>query len=267
VAVLLELDGLSKSYGALKVIDDLSVRLEDGEALGVVGPNGAGKTTMLHLAAGQLRPDAGRVRLDGRDVTGLPARARCQLGMARTYQVPQPFSGMTVYENVLVGATFGGGGPAGGVRGTPKGCPGLSDPLLAPRRAGDGDAHAAGLEALELAGLTAGANRLAGSLTLLERKRLELARALATGPRVLLLDEVAGGLTEPEVHQLVATIRRVRQAGVSIVWIEHIVHALLSVADRIVAINFGRKLIEGDPRTVMASPEVRDVYLGAEALP
>ncbi|MDF2740737.1 MAG: transporter ATP-binding protein, partial [Actinomycetia bacterium] len=107
----------------------------------------------------------------------------------------------------------------------------------------------------------------AGSLTLLERKRLELARALATGPRVLLLDEVAGGLTEPEVHQLVATIRRVRQAGVSIVWIEHIVHALLSVADRIVAINFGRKLIEGDPRTVMASPEVRDVYLGAEALP
>ncbi|HEV3014027.1 MAG TPA: ABC transporter ATP-binding protein, partial [Actinomycetota bacterium] len=153
--------------------------------------------------------------------------------------VPQPFSGMTVYENVLVGATFGGGG----------------------------DGHAASLEALGLAGLTAGANRLAGSLTLLERKRLELARALATGPRVLLLDEVAGGLTEPEVHQLVATIRRVRQAGVSIVWIEHIVHALLSVADRIMAINFGRKLIEGDPRTVMASPEVRDVYLGAEALP
>jgi branched-chain amino acid transport system ATP-binding protein len=252
VAALLELDGLSKSYGALKVIDDLSVRLEDGEALGVVGPNGAGKTTMLHLAAGQLRPDAGRVRLDGRDVTGLPAQARCQLGMARTYQVPQPFSGMTVYENVLVGATFGGG-------------PGGSGP--APRTAGDGEAHTASLAALELAGLTAGANRLAGSLTLLERKRLELARALATGPRVLLLDEVAGGLTEPEVHQLVATIRQVRQAGVSIVWIEHIVHALLSVADRIVAINFGRKLIEGDPRTVMASPEVRDVYLGAEALP
>ena len=239
MAPLLELEGLSKSFGALKVIDDLDVRLDEGEALGVVGPNGAGKTTMLHLAAGQLRPDAGRVRLDGRDVTGLPARARCQLGLARTYQVPQPFSGMTVYENVLVGATFGG----------------------------NADAHGASLEALELAGLTAGANRLAGSLTLLERKRLELARALATGPRVLLLDEVAGGLTEPEVHQLVATIGRVRQAGVSIIWIEHVVHALLSMADRIVAINFGRKLIEGDPRTVMASPEVRDVYLGAEAIP
>jgi branched-chain amino acid transport system ATP-binding protein len=252
LSAVLELEGLSKSYGALKVIDDLSVRLEDGEALGVVGPNGAGKTTMLHLAAGQLRPDAGRVRLAGRDVTGLPARARCQLGLARTYQVPQPFSGMTVYENVLVGATFGGGGPGG--------------PSLAPRWT-SGDPHGASLEALELAGLTAGANRLAGSLTLLERKRLELARALATGPRVLLLDEVAGGLTEPEVHQLVATIGRVRQAGVSIIWIEHVVHALLSMADRVVAINFGRKLIEGDPRTVMASPEVRDVYLGAEAIP
>jgi branched-chain amino acid transport system ATP-binding protein len=239
VAALLELEGLSKSYGALKVIDDLDVRLDEGEALGVVGPNGAGKTTMLHLAAGQLRPDAGRVRLDGRDVTGLPARARCQLGLARTYQVPQPFTGMTVYENVLVGATFGG---------TTR------------------EAHGAALEAMELAELTTKANRLAGSLTLLERKRLELARALATGPRVLLLDEVAGGLTEPEVHQLVATVRQVRRAGVAIVWIEHIVHALLSVADRIVAINFGRKLIEGDPHTVMASPEVRDVYLGAEAI-
>jgi branched-chain amino acid transport system ATP-binding protein len=238
VGPLLALEGLSKSFGALKVIDDLDVRLDEGEALGVVGPNGAGKTTMLHLAAGQLRPDAGRVRLGGRDITGLPARARCQLGLARTYQVPQPFSGMTVYENVLVGATFGG----------------------------DGEAHGAALAALELAELTGYANRLAGSLTLLERKRLELARALATGPRVLLLDEVAGGLTEPEVHQLVATIGRVRQAGVSIVWIEHIVHALLSLVDRIVAINFGRKLIEGEPRAVMASSEVRDVYLGVEAI-
>jgi branched-chain amino acid transport system ATP-binding protein len=239
VAAFLELDGVSKAYGALKVIDHLSVQLDAGEALGVVGPNGAGKTTMLHLAAGQLRPDAGRVRFDGRDVTDLPARTRCQLGMARTWQIPQPFVGMTVYENVLVGASFG--------------------------RTGDGgDAHQASLDALEAAELEARANRLAGALSLLELKRLELARALATGPRVLLLDEIAGGLTEPEVHQLVATIRRLRAAGVSIVWIEHIVHALLSVVDRIVAVDFGRKLIEGDPHTVMASPEVRDVYLGSE---
>jgi branched-chain amino acid transport system ATP-binding protein len=240
MAASLELERVSKTYGALKVIDDLSVRLDAGEALGVVGPNGAGKTTMLQLAAGQLRADAGRVRLEGRDVTGLPARTRCQLGMAVTHQVPRPFVGMTAYENVLVGATFGRGG-------------------------GDGDPHLASLEALEAVELTGRANRLAGTLPLLELKRLELARALATGPRVLLLDEIAGGLTEAEVHQLVATIRRLRAAGVSIVWIEHIVHALLSVVDRIVAINFGRKLIEGDPRTVMASPEVRDVYLGSEA--
>ena len=241
MATSLELEGVSKAYGALKVIDDLSVRLDAGEALGVVGPNGAGKTTMLQLAAGQLRPDAGRVRLEGRDVTDLPARTRCQLGMAVTHQVPRPFVGMTVYENVLVGATFGRAGRA------------------------DGDAHQASLEALEAVVLTGRANRLAGTLPLLELKRLELARALATGPRVLLLDEIAGGLTEAEVHQLVATIRRLRGAGVSIVWIEHIVHALLSVVDRIVAINFGRKLIEGEPRMVMASPEVRDVYLGSEA--
>jgi branched-chain amino acid transport system ATP-binding protein len=240
VAASLELEGVSKAYGALKVIDDLSVRLDAGEALGVVGPNGAGKTTMLQLAAGQLRPDAGRVRLQGRDVTDLPARTRCQLGMAVTHQVPRPFVGMTVYENVLVGATFGSTGS-------------------------DGDAHQASLEALAAVELTGRANRLAGTLPLLELKRLELARALATGPRVLLLDEIAGGLTEAEVHQLVGTIRRLRGAGVSIVWIEHIVHALLSVVDRIVAINFGRKLIEGEPRTVMASPEVRDVYLGSEA--
>jgi branched-chain amino acid transport system ATP-binding protein len=240
VAAFLELEGVSKAYGALKVIDDLSVRLDAGEALGVVGPNGAGKTTMLQLAAGQLRPDAGRVRLEGRDVTDLPMRTRCQLGMAFTHQVPRPFVGMTVYENVLVGATFG-------------------------RTGADGDAHQASLAALETVALTGRANRLAGTLPLLELKRLELARALATGPRVLLLDEIAGGLTEAEVHQLVATIRRLRGAGVSVVWIEHIVHALLSVVDRIVAINFGRKLIEGDPRMVMASPEVRDVYLGSEA--
>jgi branched-chain amino acid transport system ATP-binding protein len=238
VTVLLELDGVSKAYGALKVIDDLSVHLDAGEALGVVGPNGAGKTTMLQLAAGQLRPDAGRVRLDGRDVTDLPARTRCQLGIAGTSQVPQPFAGMTVYENVLVGATFGRDG---------------------------GDAHQASLDALEAAELTARANRLAGTLPLLELKRLELARALATGPRVLLLDEIAGGLSEPELRQLVGTVRRLRGAGISIVWIEHVVHALLSVVDRIVAMDSGRKLTEGDPHTVMASPEVRDVYLGAEA--
>jgi branched-chain amino acid transport system ATP-binding protein len=229
-------------FGALQVIDDLSVQLDEGEAVGVVGPNGAGKTTMLNLLAGQLRPDGGRVRFDGHDVTALPARRRCQLGIARTYQVPLPFSGMTVFENALVGASFGR--------------PGRSDAEAA-------DAAVAGLRRT---GLLDQANRLAGSLTLLERKRLELARALATGPRVLLLDEIAGGLTEPEVQELVATVGELRSAGVSILWIEHIVHALVSVVDRLIAVDFGRKLIEGRPEAVLASPEVRDVYLGAEAV-
>jgi branched-chain amino acid transport system ATP-binding protein len=236
------MDAVSLRFGALQVIDNLTVQLEQGEAVGVVGPNGAGKTTMLNLLAGQLRPDSGRIRFDGRDVTALPARRRCALGIARTYQIPQPFPGMTVFENALVGATFGS--------------PGRSD----------GEAAAAAVAGLERTGLLGRANRLAGSLTLLERKRLELARALATGPRVLLLDEIAGGLTEPEVHELIAMVRDLRSAGVSILWIEHIVHALVSVVDRLVAVDFGRKLIEGRPEAVLASPEVRDVYLGAEAV-
>jgi branched-chain amino acid transport system ATP-binding protein len=239
---ILVMEEASLRFGALQVIDNLSMHLDEGEAVGVVGPNGAGKTTMLNLLAGQLRPDTGRIRFDGQDVTALPARRRCLLGIARTYQIPQPFSGMTVFENALVGASFGSAG--------------RSDAEAA-------DAAAAGLRRT---GLLGRANRLAGSLTLLERKRLELARALATGPRVLLLDEIAGGLTEPEVQELVATVAELRSAGVSILWIEHIVHALVSVVDRLIAVDFGRKLVEGRPEAVLASPEVRDVYLGAEAV-
>jgi branched-chain amino acid transport system ATP-binding protein len=239
---ILAMEEVSLRLGALQVIDKLSVHLDEGEALGVVGPNGAGKTTMLNLLAGQLRPDTGRIRFDGQDVTALPARRRCLLGIARTYQIPQPFPGMTVFENALVGAAFGS--------------PGRSH----------AEAAAAAVAGLQRTGLLGRANRLAGSLTLLERKRLELARALATGPRVLLLDEIAGGLTEPEVHELVSAVGELRSAGVSILWIEHIVHALVSAVDRLIAINFGCKLIEGRPETVLTSPEVRDVYLGAEAV-
>jgi branched-chain amino acid transport system ATP-binding protein len=242
MAALLALEQASLRFGALQVIDGLSVHLDRGEALGVVGPNGAGKTTMLNLLAGQLRPDTGQVLFEGRDVTALPAQRRCPLGIARTHQIPEPFAGMTVFENALVGATFGVGSVA------------TADPL------------AASVAALDRTGLLGQANRLAGSLTLLERKRLELARALATGPSVLLLDEIAGGLTEPEVDQLVGTIGELRSAGVSILWIEHIVHALLRVVDRLVALDSGRKLAEGQPQAVLASPEVRDVYLGAEAV-
>ncbi|MHB8867691.1 MAG: ABC transporter ATP-binding protein [Thermoleophilia bacterium] len=239
MTVVLALEGVSKSFGGVRVIDDLSVSLHEGEALGVVGPNGAGKTTMLNLATGVEHADAGRVLFEGADVTRWSADQRCRAGIGRTYQVPRPFGGMTVFENVLVGATHGRGNT-------------------------EHSSYGKAVEALERSSLRHRANVLAESLSLLDRKRLELARALATDPRVLLLDEIAGGLTDSEVLSLIETVKSLRADGLSIIWIEHIVHALLAVVDRLVAIDFGRKLIEGDPRTVMASPEVQDVYLGAE---
>jgi branched-chain amino acid transport system ATP-binding protein len=239
--VLLAVKGVSKRFGALTVTDDLSFDVAEGDALGIVGPNGAGKTTLLNLVAGDIRPDAGAIEFEGQNITRLAAHQRCNLGIGRTSQIPRPFEGLTVFENVLVGATFGAGSRLTGSR------------------------EDAAVEAMERAGMLPLANRLGGALTLLERKRLELARALATKPRLLLLDEIAGGLTEPEVLELVETINDIRAGGVSIVWIEHIVHALLRVVNRMMAIDYGRKLIEGDPATVMASDEVKSVYLGAEA--
>jgi branched-chain amino acid transport system ATP-binding protein len=221
------------------VLDRLSLGVEAREAVGVIGPNGAGKTTALNVLAGRLRPDRGRVVLDGRDVTRWSAHARCRAGIALTHQIPHPFEAMTVFENTLVGATHGGG-------------------------QAERDALAVCLGALEQTGLAPRANTLAGDLTLLERKRLELARALATRPRILLLDEIAGGLTEPEVRALVGVVRDIRAEGVAIVWIEHIVHALRSAVDRLVAVDFGRVLTEGRPDAVIASAEVRRIYLGID---
>jgi branched-chain amino acid transport system ATP-binding protein len=234
---VLETDGLYKSFGGVRVIDGLSVSLDEGEALGVVGPNGAGKTTLLNLISGTVSADKGRVLFAGKDVTSTGAHLRCRMGIGRTYQVPRPFEGMTVFENSLVGATHGG-------------------------RHSERASYGCCLDALERAGLLEKANDLAGTLTLLERKRLELARALATQPQVLLLDEIAGGLTEPEVESLVETVKALREEGISIIWIEHVVHALLAVVDRLIAIDFGRKLADGDPQTVISSQELLDVYLG-----
>lgn len=234
---LLQLDNVSKSYGALVVTDGLSLSLGKGEALGIIGPNGAGKTTLFNLISGNVRPDSGSVQFNGRDITGLAPSVRCHLGMGRSYQVPHPFGGMTVFENVLVGATFGAGNS-------------------------ERDGTPLALEALERTGLLAKANRLAGSLPLLDRKRLELARALATQPALLLLDEIAGGLTEHEVAELIESIQDIRANGTSIIWIEHIVHALLAVVDRLLVINFGRLLTQGNPAEVMASPQVQEIYLG-----
>jgi len=239
---LVELDDVHMAFGNVVVADGLSLSLAPGEILGVVGPNGAGKTSMLNLITGDLRPTRGRVLLDGADISRLPVHARARLGIGRTYQVPQPFGTMSVFENVLVGAVYSG------------------------HLRNQGDAVGASVEALAQTDLLRHANVPAARLPLLDRKRLELARALATKPRVLLLDEIAGGLTEPEVERLVGTIRDVGAAGVAIIWIEHIVSALLSVVDRLIATNIGRILADGEPRAVLGSREVQSVYLGSEVI-
>ncbi len=238
MTVILEAEHLTKSYGAVRVVDDLSVSLHEGEALGVVGPNGAGKTTMLNLLTGIVRAESGSVVFQGKDISKRTPDQRCHAGLGRTYQIPKPFEGMTVFENVLVGGTFG-------------------------RGRSEKASYEICARALHRADLLPLANVLGESLSLLERKRLELARALATEPKVLLLDEIAGGLTEHEMHSLMDTIKQLRAEGISIIWIEHIVHALMAVVDRLMAIDFGRLIAEGDPKTVINSPQVRDVYMGS----
>ncbi len=240
MTVILEAKRLTKSYGGVRVVDDLSVSLFEGEALGVVGPNGAGKTTMINLLTGIVHPDQGTVIFAGRDISGTSPDQRCHLGLGRTYQIPKPFEGMTVFENVLVGGAYG-------------------------RGQSEKASYEICVRALQRTSLLPRANVLGESLSLLERKRLELARALATEPKVLLLDEIAGGLTEHEVQSLIETIKQLRSEGITIIWIEHIVHALLAVVDRLMALDFGKLIAEGDPTTVINSPEVRDVYMGSMA--
>jgi branched-chain amino acid transport system ATP-binding protein len=240
VTAFLQLENLSKSFGAVTVADALSYQLQKGEALGIIGPNGAGKTSMFNLITGTLQPNSGSVFFDGRDVTRMNAAGRCRAGMARSFQVPQPFSGMTVFENAMIAAT-----QAAGLHGR------AAETLC--------------LEVLEQTQMIGKANTLAGGLTLLERKRLELTRALCAKPKLLMLDEIAGGLTEGECRSLVQTIKDIHASGVSIIWIEHVVHALLAVVDRLIVIDFGKKIAEGEPQAIMASPEVQEIYLGIEA--
>ena len=237
MSTILEVSGVSKAFGSLKVIDDFDFELAEGEALGIIGPNGAGKSTLFNLITGSLKPNSGSIRFEGVDITQFPAYRRCRLGIGRSYQIPHPFKGMTVFENLLVGAAFG-------------------------KNQSEVQSYDACARILDLTGLLEKSNVLAGQLTLLERKRLELARALATSPRALLLDEIAGGLTEPEIQELIETISFIRSENISVIWIEHIVHALMSVVDRLIVINFGKKLEDGDPETVIKSPEVQEVYMG-----
>jgi branched-chain amino acid transport system ATP-binding protein len=230
---IIELARVSKQFGAVAAVDDLSFTLAPGEALGIVGPNGAGKTTTLNLIAGDYRPSRGRIYFEGADITAESGDRRCRAGIGRTSQVPRPFERLTVFENVLVGASHGASG----------------------HREAAVDACT---RALQTAGMCARAEVCAGELTPLEQKRLELARALATEPSVLLLDDITDGLDEVEAQDLVDTVQTIHAGGMSIIWIEHAVDVLLPTVDRMLALHDGRKIIEGEPRDVMASVEIRD---------
>lgn len=237
---ILTLDNVSKRFGAVVIADSLDLAVEKGEALGIIGPNGAGKTTLFGVITGTVAPDTGHVTFNERDITRLAPDKRCRMGIARSFQIPQPFGGMTVFENLVVAAAFGQG-------------------------RSERDVYVESHAILDRCGLAAKANRPANSLTLLDRKRLELARALATAPQLLLLDEVAGGLTEHECEALVALIKDIRETGITVIWIEHIVHALLAVIDRLVVLHGGAFIAQGDPQEVIRSPQVTEIYMGIPA--
>jgi len=236
---LLDLEHVTKRFGRVVVAEDLSLAVGAGDMVGIVGPNGAGKTSLFGLISGDLAPGGGEVRFAGRTVTKLDSATRCKLGIGRTYQVPRPFGDMTVFENLLVAAQQGGG-----LR----------------RRA----SYSAAVSALERTGMSGQANLPAERLGLLQRKRLELARALATQPTLLLLDEVAGGLTDPEVAQLVEIVRGVNADGIAVIWIEHVVRALTASVGRLICLSGGKFVGDGAPATVLAEPAVREVFLGSE---
>ena len=237
---VLELTAVSKNFGALKVTDDVSFTVPRGQALGIIGPNGAGKSTLFNLITGNILPDQGRVIFLGQDVTRVPAMTRVRMGVGRSFQIPQPFEGLTVFENLLTAASFGQSKREADVR---QDCALILRDTELLRRAND----------------------LAGSLSLLDRKRLEMARAMATGPDLLLLDEIAGGLTEGECQALVGTIKALHAKGTTIIWIEHVLHALNSVVERLLVLDFGKIIGIGAPAQIMASKEVREIYLGLEA--
>lgn len=234
---MLNLHALSKSFGALTVLNKLDLAVPEGEVLGIIGPNGAGKTTLFNLIAGVQSPSGGRITFEGRDLAGVKVWDRCRLGIGRTYQVPRPFGNMTVFENVLAAALHGGGLT-------------MSN---ASRRA---------VEVLSTVELDHRIETLAGDLSLLDLKRLELAKALGSNPRLLLLDEIAGGLTDAECDSLLEIIGAVRGRGATVVWIEHVIHALRRVVDRIAVLHGGAIIASGTPAEVLQDAQVKQVYLG-----
>lgn len=237
---MLRIGHLGKRYGQLQVVDDFSLELGEREVLGIIGPNGAGKTTLFSLIAGQIAPNAGTIHWRGHDITSMPPERRCAAGIGRTFQIPRPFHGMSVFETALVAARFGA--------------------RLKGREAVEFACHA-----VEATGLGPRLDTACAELTLLDRKRLELTRALAADPQLLLLDEIGGGLTDHEIDALLEILAGVRARGVAIVWIEHIVRALTSFVERLVVIDAGRKIADGAPAAVMALPMVHAIYMGLDA--
>ena len=236
---ILTIRNLKKSFGKVTAVYDLSFEVDQREILGIIGPNGAGKTTLFNLISGEIKPDEGEVIFNGKDVTYAETYKKCRLGIARTYQIPKPFQNMTVFENLLVGAVYGGG-----------------------MRHGEAQQQCEKL--LQKTGLHPKRNATAGSLPLLDRKRLELAKALATQPTLLLVDEVAGGLTEAEVEEVLEIIHTVRKQGVTVLWVEHIIMAMQKGPDRLLVVNFGSKLFLGKPEEAFKSKKVQRSYLGVE---
>jgi branched-chain amino acid transport system ATP-binding protein len=233
---LLELQGLTRFFGGLRAVGGLSFTVGEGEILGLIGPNGAGKTTVFNLMTGFVQPSAGRIRLDGKSVVGLRPHAVARRGIARTFQIVKPFPGLTVKENVTLAAF-----------------------LRHPARR---DAEAAALQVLDRVGLSHRAGDLAIQLTLMDQKRLEVAKALATGPRLLLLDEPMGGLNPSEVDVASRLVEEIRRGGVTVILVEHVMRAIMRISDRVLVVNQGEKIAEGLPAQVVREPAVLAAYFG-----
>lgn len=235
----LTVDRVTKRFGGLVAVQDVTVEFAAEHITGLIGPNGAGKTTLFRVISGSTRPSSGSVMFDGREITGWSPHAICRLGVCSTHQIVRPFLDLTVLENVLVGASFGSGGRLGS-------------------RAALDEAE----DVLAFTGLATRRDHPASMLTLAQRKRLEIARALATRPSVLLLDEALSGLTPSESQQAVALVRQIRSRGITIVMIEHVMHAVMGLSDRVLVLNYGRLIADGTPSVVANTPEVIEAYLG-----